>query len=132
MSTATTLQQGAREYARLLLKLHELDPRGEVESEQLDSICDQMDLPWLRLTGHERRRVKGLSEDLYALADGRQAINMSPEDRQRWFKKAAEALTPLSYGGEVDPVLESAQTVSRQCAPVHHPLPSGYVLGAPQ
>lgn len=104
MATATTGQDGAQEYVRLLLKLHELDPRGDLESEHLDSICEQMDRPWVQMSGKDRVRGKGLSQDLYALADGRQGVAMSPEERREWTRQADAAL-PAIFLGEVDGAL---------------------------
>lgn len=45
--------------------------------------------------------MKGLSQDLYALADGRQGIVMPPEDRQRWAREADAVLSSL-FLGQVD------------------------------
>jgi tetratricopeptide (TPR) repeat protein len=83
-----------------------LDPRGERESAEYDAVCDQMDRPWNQMNGQERARVKGLSQDLYALADGRQGVAMSPEERQRWARQANEVLPLVSLAGEVDAVLD--------------------------
>jgi hypothetical protein len=85
-------EAAAREYAALLLKLHHLDPRGENESPELDAICDQMDVPWRRLGSRERKRVKGLSQDLYALADGRQGVAMAPDEHASWAEQGKAAL----------------------------------------
>jgi tetratricopeptide (TPR) repeat protein len=77
-------QDAASEYADLLLRQNELDPRGDTESAELTAICEAMDAPWSRMTGFYRRLMHGLSEDLYALADGRQGIQMSDEERRAW------------------------------------------------
>lgn len=92
MATVTRSEPAALEYARLLLKQHELDPRGEKNLPELDVICDQMDGPWTRMSGRERKRLKGLSQDLYALADGRKGIPMSAEEHRQWAESGRAAL----------------------------------------
>ena len=92
----------AREYARLLLKQHELDPRGGADSPELDAICEAMDVPWTRMDGRQRGRMRGLSEDLYALADGRRGIPMSTEDRAAWAARGMAA----QKAGDLDVYLD--------------------------
>jgi hypothetical protein len=91
-----------QEYARLLVKIHELDPRGENESPELDALCDQLDGYWSGMTGVERNRVRELSKDLYALADGRQGVPMSPEEKRQWSHHGQAAL----LSGDADAHLE--------------------------
>ena len=62
-------EAAAREYATLLLKLHQLDPRGENESAELDAICDQMDGP-----------------------SRRQGVAMAPDENVRWAEQGKAAL----------------------------------------
>jgi tetratricopeptide (TPR) repeat protein len=90
--TVNAPDEAVIEYARLLLRLHELDPQGKNESPELDAICEQLGGPWSRMGGRERQRVKGLSQDLYALADGRHGVQMTAEERQQWAQRAAAAL----------------------------------------
>ncbi len=45
MTPVTEPKEAAQEYARLLVKMHELDPRGENESPELDALCDQAGWP---------------------------------------------------------------------------------------
>lgn len=105
MSTTAKSTGPASEYARLLVKLHELDPNGKVESPEQDSVCAQMDRPWVQMSGPDRKRMKGLSSDLYALADGRRGVEMSQSDRKQWGKEANDVLPSIFAGGNVDPVL---------------------------
>lgn len=91
-----------REYANLLLKQHELDSRGDTDSPELDNICAAMDGPWSRMDGRQRRRMSGLSEDLYALADGRRGIAMSVEKRAQWASRGMAA----QKAGDLDVYLD--------------------------
>src|SRR5260370_5913147 len=91
-----------REYARLLLELHTFDPMGDRDSPEQDAVCDQMEGPWSRMSGRERKRMKGLSQDLYALAHGRHGIPMTPEEKHFW----AQSERALLRSGEPDAHLE--------------------------
>jgi hypothetical protein len=107
--------EAVRYYARLLLRLHELDPRGKEEAAELDDICDRMEGPWSRLNGLERKRMKGLSQDLYALADGRQGATMTIEEKRHWGQSGKEVL----LAGDPDAQLEH----------LRQPFPEGMPLG---
>lgn len=107
----------AREYARLLLKQHELDPRGDADSPEIDAICEAMDVSWTRMDGRQRGRMRGLSEDLYALADGRRGIPMSTEDRAAWAARGMAALQT----GDLDVYLDHLRQ------PYPEDFPSGVI-----
>jgi tetratricopeptide (TPR) repeat protein len=49
--------------------------------------------------------MKGLSQDLYALADSRHGVKMSPEERKRWAQEA-NVLPSIFVGGDVDAILQ--------------------------
>ena len=51
-------------YESLLVRLHELDRVGALDSEEADTVRDQMDEPWARLGRFERERLANLSADL--------------------------------------------------------------------
>jgi tetratricopeptide (TPR) repeat protein len=51
-------------YESLLVRLHELDRLGGLESEEAEFVRDQMDEPWARLGRFERERLANLSADL--------------------------------------------------------------------
>jgi tetratricopeptide (TPR) repeat protein len=51
-------------YEALLVRLHELDRVGALDSEEADMVRDQMDEPWARLGRFERERLANLSADL--------------------------------------------------------------------
>lgn len=106
-----------REYARLLLQYHELDPRGENESPALNAICEAMDWPWQRMDRTQRQRMRGLSQDLYALADGRQGTHLQEEERRYWAEEYRAALVK----GDPDLYLEHLRR------PYPHDFPTGVI-----
>ena len=50
-----------------LVLLQELAMKGQDDTPEVDALHDQMDGAWNTLSGDERRRLKGLSADLYML-----------------------------------------------------------------
>src|SRR5262249_25251866 len=66
---------------------------------EADALRDEMDAPWYAMSEAERRRVGGLSEDLYSLAEGgAKQVAMTREERQRWAEEAKAALSALQRG----------------------------------
>lgn len=51
-------------YESSLVRLHELDRAGALDSEEADAVRDQMDESWARLGRFERERLANLSADL--------------------------------------------------------------------
>ena len=93
--TAATDDTPAHAYGRLLLRLHDLIAKGQGDSPEADAVRDRMDGPWHALTEAEQELLGGLSEDLYALAEGNpRSVRMSAEERRQWgqeFRTAFEA-----------------------------------------
>lgn len=58
----SAVAQGIRE-------LHELALLGKNDSAEADAVRDRMDAPWEALSGTERQRLSGLSEDLYSISE---------------------------------------------------------------
>jgi tetratricopeptide (TPR) repeat protein len=56
-------------YVSHLVQLHRLMARNLDEGPEGDSLRDQMDLPWRRMTPEEIRMVRELSTDLYTITD---------------------------------------------------------------
>jgi hypothetical protein len=56
-------------YEQCLVRLQELTAAGLDESAAAATVRDTMDGHWLALDGDERRRLSGLSADLYMLSD---------------------------------------------------------------
>ncbi len=54
---------------RGLRELHELTAAGRLDSPEADAVRDATDAPWEALTEEEKRRISGLSEDLYSITD---------------------------------------------------------------
>ncbi|MCY2986685.1 MAG: hypothetical protein NTY19_02325 [Planctomycetota bacterium] len=59
------MESPLEEYVRLLLDLHRCMAAGASESDEAESLRDQMDAPWNQLGPRELRLVRGLSADLY-------------------------------------------------------------------
>lgn len=58
-----------QEYIVLLRRLHATFESDDSESAEADTIRDQMDEPWYRMTPREREASGRLSEQLYAARD---------------------------------------------------------------
>lgn len=92
VTASSTCEPPARAYSTLLQELHTLMIEGKGESAEADSIRDAMDAPWYALTAEEQDRLRGLSEDLYALAEnGAPSVVMSPQERRLWGQQFKEA-----------------------------------------
>src|SRR5579871_3919230 len=91
--------------ARLLLELHRRIGEGQGDSDQADRLRDEMDPLWDEMDERERRRIRGLSEDLHGLREGRPAP--LPMDRQavRAWRGQAVAAYQQSKTGNVDDLL---------------------------
>jgi len=92
-SVTTNKEPPVHVYARLLRHLHELIARGLGDSPEAEALADEMDAPGYALTESERDRVSGLSEDLYALAEGRvNAVPMPASERDQWDRDFQNAI----------------------------------------
>ena len=77
-------------YARLLRQVHSLILEGRGDTPEAEALADQMDAPWHAMTEEEQARMRGLSIDLYALAEpGSDQVAMSPEELRKWQEQAA-------------------------------------------
>ena len=70
-----------RSYIRSLLKLFAYEDAGKDDSDEADTLREQMIEPWYGLTLEERKRMDGLAEDLKELRISR---------RKRWWKELSE------------------------------------------
>lgn len=52
------------DYWRLLRRLHKLDCKGKLDSDQAEAIRNEMDGLWRELSDEERKRVERLSAKL--------------------------------------------------------------------
>lgn len=94
-------------YARLLRQVHSLIRAGRGDTPEAESLADQMDAPWHAMTDEEQARMRGLSIDLYALAEpeSRQAA-MSADELRKWQEQAAAAVRDALFAaGDVDSAL---------------------------
>ncbi len=80
-----------------------------------------MEVPWYGMTPQEQERMGGLSEDLYALAEGGPPrVAMSERDIQAW-KKELEYRRDRYQAGDIDSWLEFL----RKSRPDNMPAPNG-------
>lgn len=99
-------QPSALEHARLLRDLDALMNQGKSDSDEADSIRDQMDRSWYAMSEHERKRMEGLSEDLYTLAQGgAKRIEMTAEEREAWREQAKHTFAEWKKG-DIDGTLD--------------------------
>ncbi len=120
-NTNSTSSPAALEYARLLRELHALFCQGKHEGEEADAIRDQMDAPWYAMRSEERERTRGLSEDLYALAEGGPPqIPMDDQHVQAW-KTELEECKNRYLQGDIDGWL----AFWRKSRPNNFPAPDG-------
>jgi tetratricopeptide (TPR) repeat protein len=70
---------------RGLRELHRLTVAGRQDSPEADAVRDATDASWEVLTGVEKKRISGLSEDLYAITDSPQAAprELNPQVQSR-------------------------------------------------
>jgi tetratricopeptide (TPR) repeat protein len=93
-------------YARLLRQVHSLIREGRGDTPEAELLADQMDVPWLAMTDEEQARMRGLSIDLYALAEpGSRQVAMSAEELRKWQEQAAVVRDALFTAGDVDAAL---------------------------
>jgi tetratricopeptide (TPR) repeat protein len=70
-----------RSYIRSLLKLFAYEDAGKDDSDEADTLREQMIEPWYALTLEERKRMDGLAEDLKELRTSR---------RKTWWRELSE------------------------------------------
>jgi tetratricopeptide (TPR) repeat protein len=99
--------------ARGIRGLHRLAVDGQDDSPEADAIRDAIDGPWEALSETERKRVSGLSEDLYAISEpASEAEAMNPQAQA----KLAEADGAREHG-EWDRALELLRRWSKHVSP---------------
>ena len=85
-----------------LLQLHELTLKGEDESPEAEAIRDSLERPWIGLSEVERKRITGLSEDLYSVSEpSGEPISTNPQAQGK-LMEAIEA----RQAGEWDKALQ--------------------------
>jgi hypothetical protein len=116
-----TPSQAILKSARLLRELHVLFLQGKDQGNEADVIRDQMDAPCYAMTPVEQERVGGLSEVLYALAEGGSPrIAMSDQQIQAWKQDMEESKNRYSQGD-----IDSWLAFWRKPRPDNFPAPSG-------
>ncbi len=80
-------------FSRLLRDLDQLMLQGKGNAKEADAVRGQMEAIWGELTEQEQERMDGLSEDLYALAEGGPPrVAMDAEQLAAWRREVAEAM----------------------------------------
>src|SRR5689334_8585295 len=82
---------GADAYARLLLRLHELNMTGQAESPAADELRDEMTWHWYRMSAREQDLLTGLSADLNSLEAGGSRPVAASADELMAYRTAARA-----------------------------------------
>lgn len=96
-----------------LHRLHALSAAGNDDEPEADAVRASLEHPWVRLSEAERRRIAGLSEDLYTISEpAPAALPMNPE-AQRKLVEAFEA----RRAGQWDEALELLRRWGRQVDP---------------
>jgi tetratricopeptide (TPR) repeat protein len=99
--------------ARGIRELHRLAQEGQDDSPEAEAIRDASDGPWEALSETERRRISGLSEDLYAISEpANGAEEMNPQAQE----KLVEAVTAREHG-DWDRALELMRRWSKHVSP---------------
>ncbi len=102
-----------RAVARAVRELHRLREVGLEDSPDADAIRDANDAAWESLSEAERRRISGLSEDLYSLSaprSGPRAIDPHAQARLGEVRQAQQS-------GDWDRALDLLRGVSEQLPP---------------
>jgi tetratricopeptide (TPR) repeat protein len=107
--------------ARGIRELHRLGLECQDDSPEADAIRDATDGPWEALSETERRRVSGLSEDLYSISE---PVSEVPETNPQAQAKLVEAFE-ASHRGEWDRALELVRRWGKHLSPA----PISYLRG---
>jgi hypothetical protein len=100
---------------RAILQLHRLWLEGKGESLEADAIRDAADGPWELLSDVERKRIRGLSEDLNTISEqfSNEATEPMNPQAQAGLVEASEA----RQRGEWDLALDTLRIFGKSIAP---------------
>jgi tetratricopeptide (TPR) repeat protein len=105
VTNTATRQSPVLAYARLLREIHYLIAQGKGDSEEAETLADQMDSPWHAMTTQEQTRMRGLAADLHALTEGGpMRVDMTTQQVADWQRSARDAYT-RGEAGDVDAAL---------------------------
>jgi len=105
------------ESAKLRRELLALFAQGIEEGPQADALRDQMEHPWYDMTAVEQKRIRGLSIDLYAIAEGGPPrVEMNSTELSAWQERARDMFHKYWKGNA-----DSALDFLRQPAPKSKP-----------
>jgi hypothetical protein len=99
--------------------LHLLFAEGKEESAESDAIRDQMESPWYAMTLCEQKRIRGLSADLYALAENADPrVPMNSTECDAWERGVRVRLADLKHG-DADAMLAFLRQPLPEPFPLH-------------
>lgn len=84
------------QYERLLDKLSRLMAEGKGDTNEADTVRDEMDAPWYKLSQEETDRLRGVSADLYMLQN-KEVYEPYEGMREDLIAALSEALGRLDY-----------------------------------
>jgi hypothetical protein len=96
-----------------LHRLHALAVAGEDDSPEAEAIRDGLEVPWRGLSDAERKRLTGLSEDLYSISSQPDLLLPMDSEVQHKLVAALEA----RRNGEWDEALEVLRQLTRYLEP---------------
>jgi hypothetical protein len=90
------------ESIRGLLQLHHLATIGKDDSPEADAIRNTLERPWAELTDTEKKRITGLSEDLYSIS----APNRDPDPLNAEAERELNEFADACQSADWDKALE--------------------------
>jgi tetratricopeptide (TPR) repeat protein len=100
---------------RAILQLHRFWIEGKGESDEADAVRDAADGPWELLSTVERKRLRGLSDDLNAISE--QSTNAATEPMNPQAQAKLIEATEARQRGEWDLALDTLRFFGRSIAP---------------
>jgi len=113
------LQKPVLAYASLLRRVHALIAAGQGDSPEAEQLADLMDAPWAAMQPEERKRVEGLSEDLYTLYEGGASPAKLSQDGIRQWKETAKTVLLDLNESRADAALEFLRRPFPEDVPAH-------------
>ena len=108
MNDTRHAREAFHESAQLLMRLHELTKSGQQESKEADQIRDKMESPWAAMSDEERKRIRGLSADLYSIGENHAARGQAELELEQSIEAACRE---KRWGDLLEQVRHNAQRI---------------------